>query len=1198
MLRRVHVAPAATAAQPPPSSSSSVTSSRSSATTATATPSFVYALPIRIPSPYVNQSLELQFDRNEYDVLVRLFSILDSESRGSMEKETVREFVGLRCPVFRRRDRALRKFGQSTTTFDEAWDAVMECSSSDAHECVPNDMAQLELGLEGWMVLCRLIALAQYQEAKRRFSERHSQQTMRHKTGGTEVVLVDVLPPDPPEPLHSSGLAQHQAESTTSLALPEMDLDHCLLSAHDISAEQELRRGKRARVEVKVFGSTKVAAKGGASALLASVSTSSPSAKSSKLDFIVTFYPIGDRSSPVVVRRSFADMIWLYETFVLHKKPGGTLCGRILPPFPSTSSTSESSDEAKSSITGSVVAAGSSAAVAAASAGVGMITSVAKSAKSLLGGYVSSSSGKSADAKRPGGGKMGRSGGWSYGREDTTVSATDKAGQVERYLNYLLEHPALCTSFPLNVILKASQSGLDSAKRILDDNAKEQDRRRRQQLEITQTDESGSASAYVSSTLLSRLPTTESLYSYQPNLSWVRSAAQAAVALKLHGVLETTGMPSASAKLQHASLPNFDNGKQQYSEEDVSPKSSDSNAQERGASNDKDSIDCFENGVVAVASELDSDACGDGDDDGYDMLPSPMPPPEQAVLTTVAPSGDISVDTESANKLKDGSGARYDYGLRIGEAVSPDDSTAVLGDLSVDRDIDKLREVIGSVDNLLSRCLSAGARIGRAKRKENDLHMSILRGMDSWEGVRGELVSQRALLDGVSTLEIGNGVSESSYASLKDDLSWQSALASSAVSAAEDVRSAVRACRTAARAKLAAEAASGSAQKACETSRFATPEDARAAQTKASIAKSHAIHSAVIEHEALVAKRRATMALAHDVKCWNVHRKRELLSLCRNLAREQREASHQSLLAWDRLLEGFVGTSPTTILDVQGEPVANARAAVPAVPEVLSFSLDSSIDTFGLGSSIERTLPAMTSGTNASHDELPVLGMSSSAEQSISPTALAKADPLSPLGFSNQSNHPDELDRGEIDGGDDTVEPQQKQELTMEDMANDASILSFNERSDDLYSEDASNDDASSSDSSSSDSSSGDSSSSGSSSGSSSSEDSTSPDDNRPFTDPSSINSTYDSRGFESDHDGADEPDDEQRGQSELQTSEAMSGSMQSIVDGLMEWGDQYDSTDDISLPSGMAVSMMLEEAGVVGKPSLSDDGIDPDLLG
>ena len=49
--------------------------------------------------------------------------------------------------------------------------------------------------------------------------------------------------------------------------------------------------------------------------------------------------------------------------------------------------------------------------------------------------------------------------------------------------------------------------------------------------------------------------------SMQPNLTWVRTAAQAAVALQLHGVLETTGLPSASARLQHASLPSFNNSR-------------------------------------------------------------------------------------------------------------------------------------------------------------------------------------------------------------------------------------------------------------------------------------------------------------------------------------------------------------------------------------------------------------------------------------------------------------------------------------------------------------------------------------------------------------------------------------------------------------------------------------------------------------
>ena len=106
-------------------------------------------------------------------------------------------------------------------------------------------------------------------------------------------------------------------------------------------------------------------------------------------------------------------------------------------------------------------------------------------------------------------------------------------------------------------------------------------------------------------------------------------------------------------------------------------------------------------------------------------------------------------------------------------------------------------------------------------------------------------------------------------------------------------------------------------------------------------------------------------------------------------------------------------------------------------------------------------------------------------------------------------------------------------------------------------------------------------------------------DDGYPFAHPSASSNLYNSRGFESEEEDGDESSDvDQVGRVQTQANEVMSGSMQSIVDGLMEWGDQYDSADDISLPSGMAVSMMLEEAGMVGKPSLSDDGFDPDLLG
>merc|ERR1712130_910472 len=47
--------------------------------------------------------------------------------------------------------------------------------------------------------------------------------------------------------------------------------------------------------------------------------------------------------------------------------------------------------------------------------------------------------------------------------------------------------------------------------------------------------------------------------------------------------------------------------------------------------------------------------------------------------------------------------------------------------------------------------------------------------------------------------------------------------------------------------------------------------------------------------------------------------------------------------------------------------------------------------------------------------------------------------------------------------------------------------------------------------------------------------------------------------------------------------NDIMTASMQSLVDGLMTWGGKYDPQDDMSLPSGMAVSIALEESGVLG---------------
>ena len=241
----------------------------------------------------------------------------------------------------------------------------------------------------------------------------------------------------------------------------------------------------------------------------------------------------------------------------------------------------------------------------------------------------------------------------------------------------------------------------------------------------------------------------QSAGSLHPNLSWVRTAAQAAVALQLHGVLETTGLPSASARLQHASLPKFDNSR------DAGWSNDDGEMQLRTDSDETPSSheECFEEGVLQVQDELESE---DLDDDGagYDLLPLPVPAPERRILSL----SDTRLHKTSSKETKE---ARFRYGESpdeqsglAQEAIGMEETRpALLGDIAVDENIDKLREVIGSVDNTLSRCLSSSGGIGRARRERLALHLDVVRGLDFWEGLRGKFVSQRALLKGVSGIE-------------------------------------------------------------------------------------------------------------------------------------------------------------------------------------------------------------------------------------------------------------------------------------------------------------------------------------------------------------------------------------------------------------------------------------------------------------
>ena len=235
--------------------------------------------------------------------------------------------------------------------------------------------------------------------------------------------------------------------------------------------------------------------------------------------------------------------------------------------------------------------------------------------------------------------------------------------------------------------------------------------------------------------------------STQPNLSWVRTAAQAAVAIQLHGVLETSGLPSASARLQHASLPNFGHLASGWNDDDGELHHSPNESDE---SKDHEIEESFEEGILHVNDELETGEVAD-DSVGYDLLPLPVPTPERTILA----DSDAKPRNGDGNKPKE-TRFRYDSPT-LHDNFPPVDLTegkpAYIGEMAVDENIDKLREIIGSVDNTLTRCLASSGGIGRARRERLGLHLEVVRGLDSWEGLRGKFVAQRALLKGVSGLE-------------------------------------------------------------------------------------------------------------------------------------------------------------------------------------------------------------------------------------------------------------------------------------------------------------------------------------------------------------------------------------------------------------------------------------------------------------
>jgi hypothetical protein len=235
-----------------------------------------------------------------------------------------------------------------------------------------------------------------------------------------------------------------------------------------------------------------------------------------------------------------------------------------------------------------------------------------------------------------------------------------------------------------------------------------------------------------------------------PNFGWIRTAAQAAVALQLHGVLENTGHPSVSARLQHASLPVFVGRASRWVEElnDEAEISSLASMVGPVVNDVRTEGMNFEDGVQQVQSELHSNDKSGDNDEGYDLLPLPIPAPERRFLTA---GSEATANYNSSREARFYYGSGYRDNLRLG--FEDDSHRVYLGEMAVDQNIDKLREVIGSVDITLSKSLATCAGIGQARRERLNLQVELLKDLDGIEGMRGRFISQRALLKGVIGLE-------------------------------------------------------------------------------------------------------------------------------------------------------------------------------------------------------------------------------------------------------------------------------------------------------------------------------------------------------------------------------------------------------------------------------------------------------------
>lgn len=260
-------------------------------------------------------------------------------------------------------------------------------------------------------------------------------------------------------------------------------------------------------------------------------------------------------------------------------------------------------------------------------------------------------------------------------------------------------------------------------------------------------------------------------------------------------------------------------------------------------------------------------------------------------------------------------------------------------------------------------------------------------------------------------------------------------------------------------------------------------------------------------------KRRATLALAHDVKCWNAHRKREILQTALSYAKSQHEATRRAVDAWSCLRDGYVGS---TII-----PSTQARRAPPPKPRSDIFSSDDAETTIYARDNDSDEQPTIIA---VDHELL----RQSAGSLSIPNEGPGGVEPETLLPLVVASPIPEEDDdelgssRGALDEFGLDSEPH-------------ATASFAQTRSSSTFS--------------------------GTGSGTA-----------------AHPKASMSQQGCGS---GSYKPTTQSEDDNEILTS-----SMQSLVDGLMNWGGQYDEEEDLALPTGMAASIALEESGVLGSHS------------